>query len=205
MLPVAEQLSSSTKPQIEQEILPVCRAADGAPSMLVQSSPRPRKGRSPARSLFRRSSLPLLLTAAVILLYLGALQHYGLLPGQRRAQGDESNLARRIRHLPVSGHVRKTDVANRTLRFLVCNGFANQRLSIVYGAILARKTARALVLPRLIASGSQSGDAQIHASNDSGLVFDHVSARMPRQCLSTASHADPDEHLGRCTKSPHWL
>jgi hypothetical protein len=43
----------------------------------------------------------------------------------------------------------------RTLRFEVCNGFANQRLSLVYGIIIARELDRAAVLPNFIRNGSQ--------------------------------------------------
>jgi len=37
-----------------------------------------------------------------------------------------------------------------SLSFQVCNGFANQRLSIVYAAIIAKETGRSLCLPKLL-------------------------------------------------------
>ncbi|KAL6753995.1 hypothetical protein V8C86DRAFT_404853 [Haematococcus lacustris] len=56
-----------------------------------------------------------------------------------------------------------------TLQIQVCNGFTNQRLSLVYGALLARKTGRALVLPPLLADGTQMTGQQIHASSASSI------------------------------------
>jgi hypothetical protein len=43
----------------------------------------------------------------------------------------------------------------RSLSFQVCNGFTNQRLSIVYAAIIAKETGRSLRLPRLLLDGTQ--------------------------------------------------
>lgn len=53
----------------------------------------------------------------------------------------------------------------RTLHFDVCNGFANQRLAVVYGAIAAKRLARAVVLPTLILDGTQSTDAPVLAGD----------------------------------------
>lgn len=53
----------------------------------------------------------------------------------------------------------------RTLHFDVCNGFANQRLAIVYGAITAKRLGRTAVLPTLILDGTQAGDAPVLASD----------------------------------------
>lgn len=45
---------------------------------------------------------------------------------------------------------------NQTLRFPVCNGFTNQRLSLVYGILLARRLNRVPVLPgHLLRDGTQ--------------------------------------------------
>ena len=46
-------------------------------------------------------------------------------------------------------------VAPFSLSFQVCNGFANQRLSIIYAAIIAKETRRSLYLPRLLLDGTQ--------------------------------------------------
>ena len=48
----------------------------------------------------------------------------------------------------------------RSLSFQVCNGFANQRLSIVYAAIIAKETGRSLRLPRLLLDGTQHDTLQ---------------------------------------------
>ncbi|KAI8467661.1 MAG: hypothetical protein J3K34DRAFT_523549 [Monoraphidium minutum] len=42
-----------------------------------------------------------------------------------------------------------------TLHFEVCNGFANQRLSIMYGLVIAKALGRAAVLPALLLDGTQ--------------------------------------------------
>jgi hypothetical protein len=52
----------------------------------------------------------------------------------------------------------KTHMAGKqqpTISFNVCNGFTNQRLSIVYGMLIARETNRLVVLPSLIKNGMQ--------------------------------------------------
>jgi len=46
-------------------------------------------------------------------------------------------------------------VAPFSLSFHVCKGFANQRLSIIYAAILAKETGRSLYLPKLLLDGTQ--------------------------------------------------
>jgi hypothetical protein len=58
------------------------------------------------------------------------------------------------RQLRVADH-------SRTLRFVTCNGFANQRLSLAYGIILAKVTNRVPVLPDFLLNGRQSSDAWI--------------------------------------------
>lgn len=63
----------------------------------------------------------------------------------------------------------KTD---RTLRFKVCNGFANQRLSILYGALIAKKTDRALVLPMMVSVGTQMSEWQVLADGANGMGFE---------------------------------
>ncbi|KAF5827655.1 hypothetical protein DUNSADRAFT_311 [Dunaliella salina] len=64
----------------------------------------------------------------------------------------------------------------RTLRFIVCNGFGNQRLAILYAAILAKDTNRALVLPQLIGEGTQRTFGENRGSEggfvDFGEVYD---------------------------------
>ncbi len=47
---------------------------------------------------------------------------------------------------------------HRTLTFEVCNGMANQRLSVLYGIILAFELGRIPVLPRFLLSGVQWTD-----------------------------------------------
>ncbi|KAG2483042.1 hypothetical protein HYH03_018071 [Edaphochlamys debaryana] len=59
----------------------------------------------------------------------------------------------------------------RTLRFAVCNGFANQRLSVVYAALLAYRLGRSLVLPDLIDMGLQREDVTVLASDTNRVAF----------------------------------
>jgi len=56
-----------------------------------------------------------------------------------------------------SGALAIEDASNspKPLAVQVCNGFGNQRLAIVYAALLAKDTSRSLVLPQLIGSGTQ--------------------------------------------------
>jgi len=58
----------------------------------------------------------------------------------------------------------------RTLHFDVCNGFANQRLALVYGLVAAKRLGRAAVLPNLILDGTQSTDAPILATDPGAAV-----------------------------------
>ena len=52
---------------------------------------------------------------------------------------------------------------SRTLQFKVCNGFTNQRLSLVYGILLAVKTGRVPVVPCMLPNGEQLSTASISA------------------------------------------
>ncbi|KAG2436256.1 hypothetical protein HXX76_006567 [Chlamydomonas incerta] len=64
--------------------------------------------------------------------------------------------------------------ANRTLRFGVCNGHANQRLAVLYGMMLARRLGRSAVLPVLIDDGLQRSDTNVLASGDNQVPFSHM-------------------------------
>ncbi|GBF98874.1 hypothetical protein Rsub_11478 [Raphidocelis subcapitata] len=44
----------------------------------------------------------------------------------------------------------------RTLSFEVCNGFANQRLALIYGLVIAKQLGRAAELPALLLDGTQT-------------------------------------------------
>lgn len=46
----------------------------------------------------------------------------------------------------------------RTLRYDVCNGFANQRIAIAYGVVMAHALGRAAVLPEILLNGTQASD-----------------------------------------------
>ena len=61
-------------------------------------------------------------------------------------------------------------VFSRSLSFHVCNGFANQRLSIVYAAIIAKETRRSLCLPRLLLDGTQDDTSKETISLNSNVT-----------------------------------
>ena len=52
-----------------------------------------------------------------------------------------------------------------TLDIETCNGFVNQRLSILYGLVIAKKTRRAVYLPMLKLNGRQFVDETSSAAN----------------------------------------
>ncbi|GFR48373.1 hypothetical protein Agub_g10263 [Astrephomene gubernaculifera] len=64
--------------------------------------------------------------------------------------------------------------SSRTLRFPVCNGFANQRLSMVYGIILAKRLGRAAVLPVLVDNGLQRTDSNVLVSDSNKIAFEEM-------------------------------
>ncbi|KAG2430860.1 hypothetical protein HXX76_009834 [Chlamydomonas incerta] len=65
-------------------------------------------------------------------------------------------------------------LVNKTLRFPVCNGFANQRLSILYGVVLAKRLGRAAVLPVLVDNGLQRGDSAVLATANNQIPFEEM-------------------------------
>ena len=48
--------------------------------------------------------------------------------------------------------------ASRTLRFELCNGFANQRIALVFGILFAHILGRSAVLPYALMNGAQTAD-----------------------------------------------
>ncbi|KAG2499755.1 hypothetical protein HYH03_002687 [Edaphochlamys debaryana] len=60
---------------------------------------------------------------------------------------------------------------DRTLRFSVCNGFANQRIAVLYGSVLAQRLGRSLVLPVLIDNGLQRSDANVNSNEHNQVPF----------------------------------
>ena len=77
-----------------------------------------------------------------------------------------------IFYVPTTFHVPATTLPS--LSFAVCNGFTNQRLSILYGMIIAKETGRSLVLPRLILNGVQyNTSATLYATAENSVKFGH--------------------------------
>lgn len=64
--------------------------------------------------------------------------------------------------------------ASLTLRFSVCNGLTNQRISLLYGIMLALRTGRVPVLPDLIPDGTQSTDARVDPSSGNVQAFSAI-------------------------------
>ncbi|KAG2452983.1 hypothetical protein HYH02_002320 [Chlamydomonas schloesseri] len=63
---------------------------------------------------------------------------------------------------------------HHTMRFQVCNGFANQRLSVVYGVLLAHRLGRSPVLPVLMRDGIQRDDKTVTAQGSNKVAFEEV-------------------------------
>ena len=61
-----------------------------------------------------------------------------------------------------------------TLRFATCNGFANQRLSLVYGVILAKELNRTPVAPEFVLDGTQSTTAAVLSTVSNARPFQEV-------------------------------
>lgn len=84
-----------------------------------------------------------------------------IIPGDRGSAAEEAAAA-----AGALGGALLLPPANRTLRFGVCNGYANQRLAVLYGIMLARRLGRSAVLPVLIDNGLQRSDTNVLASGD---------------------------------------
>ncbi|GLC41858.1 hypothetical protein PLESTM_001258700 [Pleodorina starrii] len=82
-----------------------------------------------------------------------------------RFSPSRDDLARLLQSLPPK---------QQTLRFKVCNGFANQRLSVVYGVLLALRLGRTPVLPVLMRDGIQRTDATVTAHGANKVPFEEV-------------------------------
>jgi len=64
----------------------------------------------------------------------------------------------------------ETEYGLKTLSFEVCNGFTNQRLSLLYGVLLAKESERSLVLPKLVRHGMSAGSKARNHKYATGLV-----------------------------------
>ena len=72
-------------------------------------------------------------------------------------------------HTPVAQDSTHSEslIPSRTLRFEVCNGFANQRIALASGIVFAHLLDRSAVLPEAVANGTQAtGDWQYGQSED---------------------------------------
>ncbi|KAJ9509652.1 hypothetical protein QJQ45_011339 [Haematococcus lacustris] len=58
----------------------------------------------------------------------------------------------------------------KTLQFPVCNGMANQRLSLLYGVMLAHELGRVAILPDFLLSGVQWDEKDVVAGKETGSV-----------------------------------
>lgn len=70
----------------------------------------------------------------------------------------------------------------RTLRFEVCNGFANQRLALVYGILLAHLLGRAAVLPSVLTNGTQASDEWVAGDANSTSPLSNMYDSQVRGC-----------------------
>lgn len=97
-------------------------------------------------------------------------------------------------------------ISSRTLQFKVCNGFTNQRLSLVYGILLAVKTGRSPVLPCLLSNGMQLTAATIStgASNTTCEAFHsfYDEQFFVRQMHEAGVHVLTQDEAGQAIKAP---
>lgn len=141
----------------------------------------PRPGTSPSRSIpqkpyskghsiipnFDSSTWVTLIAIVVLCAYGAALQYLDMLPNIKQHLTQTT-----AEHGPLL--LQTTAHPERSLRFQVCNGFANQRLAIMYAALIAKKTDRTLVLPQLIGTGTQLGEASSQETEENSVPFESV-------------------------------
>ncbi len=92
---------------------------------------------------------------AVVLVGTFVYQHFGR-QGHSRSTGTSRNsTSRKMAEylLDSQGHYQA-----RTFRFDLCNGFANQRVALAYGIVMAHWLGRAAVLPEVLLNGTQGSD-----------------------------------------------
>ncbi len=65
----------------------------------------------------------------------------------------------------IPDRITPTFDATSTMDIQTCNGFINQRLSILYGLVLAQKSNRSMYLPQLRLNGRQLVDVSVSLSN----------------------------------------
>ena len=133
--------------------------------------------------------------------------------------------AQHVEHQLTSNDVE----ARKTLSFEVCNGMANQRLSLLYGVILAYELGRTAVLPDFMLSGVQWSaenkvaagssdasstpmsamydvDAFMHAMTSMGVEVADAAVAPPKDQLTTVDISkmeDPVEELGKHKDTAH--
>lgn len=118
------------------------------------------------------------------------------LSGNRMPVGSVSDIA--LTAAPI--------ISSRTLQFKVCNGFTNQRLSLVYGILLAVKTGRSPVLPCLLSNGMQLTAATIStgASNTTCEAFHsfYDEQFFVHQMHEAGVHVLTQDEAGQAIKAP---
>ena len=70
----------------------------------------------------------------------------------------------------------------RTFRYDVCNGFANQRIAIAYGVVMAHYLGRAAVLPDILMNGTQGSDDWTLGSPNSTLPLSIMYDSQVKSC-----------------------
>lgn len=63
--------------------------------------------------------------------------------------------------------------STKSISFSVCNGFTNQRLSMLYGLVIAKATGRAVEMPLFSLFGAQYGSADVVATGVDGVQMAH--------------------------------
>lgn len=65
-------------------------------------------------------------------------------------------------------------LSESTLSFQVCNGFANQRVAVLSGIVLAAELNRTVILPHLLLNGTQPTEAEVNENTSGSVPFGHM-------------------------------
>ena len=69
------------------------------------------------------------------------------------------------------------------MQFELCNGFANQRLALLSGLVLALDLNRVMVLPRVLLNGTQPTSEEVNEDNSAAVPFGWVACCCVCWCL----------------------
>lgn len=122
----------------------------------------------------------------------------GQQPEQTTAAAEQQGRrhAREVQHEAVGQLViSDPNLSEPTLSFQVCNGFANQRVAVLSGIILAAQLNRTVILPRLLLNGTQPTETEVNEDTSGSVPFGHMfdvglfTERLAARGVRTSEHA----------------